>query len=108
MNRMTYFIVAIVGAVALIVGCGSQGDPVQTLEPTPTPTIGPTVDVESVVRRLLEEQRSAETPNAHIPAYAHCGRGVRGATGIGRAARLGDTGAHTPACPYSGRGSVDR
>ena len=62
MNRMTYFIVAIVVAAASIVGCGSQGEPVQTLDPTPTPIAGPTVDVESVVLRVLEEQRSAETP----------------------------------------------
>ena len=73
MARLGWIIAAVLTAVLVISACGgemstemSAATPVETatpaLMPTATRTAAPTPDVESVVRRVLAEQRGSEPP----------------------------------------------
>ena len=62
MSRLASLFAAILVVAIVTVGCGSGDESPQTAESTPTPAIGQTVDVESVVRRVLAEQRGLERP----------------------------------------------
>ena len=62
MTRLASTIAIIMVVVFVCIGCTASEDPPQTPQPTPTPAIEPTVDVESVVRRVLAEQSGLETP----------------------------------------------
>ena len=62
MVRLAFIVAVIAFSVFTAVGCGAQRTPVQTPVPTPAPAIRPTVDLESVVRRVLAEQSGLETP----------------------------------------------
>ena len=62
MSKLASPIAVIIILASTLVGCSSEIHPTQSLEPTPTPVIGPTIDLESVVRRILEEQSGLETP----------------------------------------------
>ena len=62
MVRLAFIVAVIAFSVFTAVGCGAQRTPVQTPTPPPAPAIRPTVDVESVVRRVLAEQSGLETP----------------------------------------------
>ena len=73
MARLGWIIAAVLTAVLVISACGGEvstempaATPVETATPTLTPTEtlapAPTTDVESVVRRVLAEQRGSEPP----------------------------------------------
>jgi S1-C subfamily serine protease len=73
MARLGWIIAAVLTAVLVISACGGEvstempaATPVETATPTFTPTAmltpAPTTDVESVVRRVLAEQRGSEPP----------------------------------------------
>ena len=73
MARLGWIIAAVLTAVLVISACGGEmstempaATPVETATPTLTPTAtltpAPTTDVESVVRRVLAEQRGSEPP----------------------------------------------
>ena len=73
MTRLGWIIAAFLTAALVISACSGDEStempsatpvdtPTPTLAPAPTPTAAPTTDVDSVVRRVLAEQRGSEPP----------------------------------------------